>query len=64
MSISKTKELLGMKPIELTDTAEHRIHTRKWWAILILIIGGVMLAGKLPVPYSFWSSWNVTYVLR
>ena len=52
MPICKTKELLSIKPVELTETAEHRIHQRKWWAILILIVGGVMLAGKLPVPYS------------
>lgn len=53
MPIRKTQELLAIKPVTLTDTGEHRIHRRKWWAILILIIGGVMLAGKLPVPYSF-----------
>lgn len=52
MPIRKTKELLAIKPVELTDTAEHRIHKRKWWAILILIAGGVMLAGRLPVPFS------------
>jgi hypothetical protein len=52
MPIRKTKEFLATKPVTLTDTAEHRIHTRKWWAILILILGGVMLAGKLPVPYT------------
>jgi hypothetical protein len=52
MPIRKTKEFLAIKPVTLTDTGEHRIHRRKWWAILILIIGGIMLAGKLSVPYS------------
>ena len=52
MPIRKTKEFLAIKPVELTETGEHRIHRRKWWAILILILGGIMLAGKLPVPYS------------
>jgi hypothetical protein len=52
MPIRKTKELLAIKPVSLSETAEHRIHTRKWWAIVILVVGGVMLAGKLPVPYS------------
>ena len=52
MPVQVVKELISQKPIELTETAEHRIHRRKWWAILILIVGGVMLAGKLPVPYS------------
>jgi len=52
MPIRKTKEFFHIQPVTLTETAEHRIHQRKWWAILILIVGGVMLAGKLPVPYS------------
>lgn len=52
MPVQVVKELISQKPIELTDTAEHRIHTRKWWAILILIVGGVMLAAKLPIPFS------------
>ena len=52
MPIRKTQELLAIKPVTLTDTGEHRIHRRKWWAITILILGGIMLAGKLPVPYS------------
>jgi hypothetical protein len=46
------KKIFTAKPITLSETAEHRIHTRKWWAIVILIIGGVMLAGRLPLPYS------------
>jgi len=52
MPIRKTQELLAIKPVTLTDTGEHRIHRRKWWAILILIVGGVMLAGKLSVSYT------------
>ena len=52
MPVQVVKELISQKPIELTETAEHRIHRRKWWAILILIIGGVMLAAKLPIPFS------------
>ena len=52
MPIRKTQELLAIKPVTLTETGEPRIHRRKWWAILILVLGGVMLAGKLPVPYS------------
>ena len=43
MPIRKTKEILAIKPVTLTETAEHRIHTRKWWAILILIIGGIKI---------------------
>lgn len=53
MPLRQTKEFLSIKPITLSDTDEHKIHKRKWWAILILIFGGIMLAGKLPVPYSF-----------
>jgi len=46
------RKFLFTKPRILTDTAEHRIHTRKWWAILILIVGGLLLAGRAPVPMS------------
>lgn len=46
------KKLLFTKPITLSDTAEHRIHTRKWWAILILVAGGLLLAGRVSVPMS------------
>lgn len=46
------KKLLFTKPITLSDTAEHRIHARKWWAILILIVGGLLLAGRVSVPMS------------
>lgn len=44
------KELLYVKPKTLTDTAEHRIIKRKWWAVILLIVGGIILAGKLPLP--------------
>jgi hypothetical protein len=47
------KKILFTKPITLSETAEHRLHTRKWWAILILIMGGLLLAGRAPVPMSF-----------
>jgi hypothetical protein len=44
------KKYLLAKPISLTETQEHLIVQRKWWAVLILIVGGIMLAGRLPVP--------------
>jgi hypothetical protein len=44
------KDLLYAKPKALTETQEHKIVKRKWWAVILLIIGGIMLAGKLPVP--------------
>jgi hypothetical protein len=44
------KHLLYAKPKTLTETQEHKIVKRKWWAVILLIIGGIMLAGKLPVP--------------
>lgn len=44
------KDLLYAKPKTLTETQEHKIVKRKWWAVILLIIGGIMLAGKLPVP--------------
>jgi hypothetical protein len=46
------KKILFTKPITLSETAEHKLHTRKWWAILILIMGGLLLAGRAPVPMS------------
>jgi hypothetical protein len=52
MPIKQTKKLLSVKPVTLSETAEHKIHTRKWWAIVILVLGGIMLAGRLPVPYT------------
>lgn len=44
---------------KLTETEEHKIVKRKWWAVILLIIGGVMLAGKIPhispaIPYMFF----------
>ena len=44
------KKYLLAKPISLSETQEHLIVQRKWWAVLILIVGGIMLAGRLPVP--------------
>ena len=44
------KKLIHAKPISLSETQEHKIIKRKWWAVLILIAGGIILAGKLPVP--------------
>ena len=50
------KDILFAKPISLTETEEHIIVKRKWWAVLILIVGGVILAGRIPyapmwIPY-------------
>jgi hypothetical protein len=50
MPIQQTKEFLAQKPIELSHTEEHRLVKRKWWAVVLLIIGGLILAGKMPVP--------------
>jgi hypothetical protein len=47
------KKLLSIKPLTLSETAEHQIHTRKWFAVVILVIGGLLLAGRAPVPMSF-----------
>jgi len=44
------KHILFARPISLTETQEHLIVKRKWSAVFILIIGGVLLAGRLPVP--------------
>jgi hypothetical protein len=44
------KHILYAKPKILSETDEHKIVKRKWWAVILLIIGGIMLAGKLPVP--------------
>jgi len=41
-----------MEPSTLTETEEHRIVKRKWWAVSLLIAGGIILAGKLPLPLS------------
>jgi hypothetical protein len=52
MPIQQTKKFLKQKPVVLTETQEHRIVKRKWWAVVLLIIGGIILAGKLPLPLS------------
>lgn len=44
------KKLIYAQPKTLSQTEEHRIVKRKWWAVLILIAGGILLAGRLPVP--------------
>lgn len=44
------KHILYAKPKTLTETEEHIIVKRKWWAVALLIIGGIILAGKLPLP--------------
>jgi hypothetical protein len=43
-------KFLNVQPISLSETAEHRIHQRKWLAVVILVIGGVLLASRAPVP--------------
>lgn len=52
------KDLLHTKPISLSETQEHRLVKRKWWAVALLIVGGIILAGKLPlplwIPYAFF----------
>lgn len=44
------KHILYAKPKTLTETQEHAIVKRKWWAVFLLIVGGIILAGKLPLP--------------
>jgi hypothetical protein len=46
-------KFLSLQPISLSHTAEHRIHQRKWAAVVILVIGGLLLASRAPVPMSF-----------
>ena len=46
-------KFLHVTPKTLTETAEHRIHTRKWLAVIILVVGGLLLASKAPVPMTF-----------
>lgn len=46
-------------PKVLTETQEHIIVKRKWWAVMLLITGGIMLAGKIPhvppsIPYALF----------
>ena len=45
-------KFLHVTPKTLTETAEHRIHTRKWMAVVILVVGGLLLASKAPIPMS------------
>lgn len=45
-------KFLRLQPISLSETAEHRIHQRKWTAVVILVLGGVLLASRAPVPMS------------
>lgn len=46
-------KFLHLQPISLTETLEHRVHQRKWLAVMILVLGGVLLASRAPVPMSF-----------
>jgi hypothetical protein len=53
------KHLFNAKPQTLTETEEHKIVKRKWWAVFLLIAGGIMLAGRIPnvppsLPYAFF----------
>jgi len=79
MPIQRTKELLAMKPIHLGETAEHRVLTRKWWAVSLLLIGGLILSTRPPIspaiPYalfffghggmlhSFWDKKDIPMVI-
>lgn len=50
------KHIIFAKPQTLSETEEHKIVKRKWWAVLLLIIGGIILAGRIPnislwIPY-------------
>jgi hypothetical protein len=42
--------LLQHTSVSLTHTDEHRLVKRKWWAVVILITGGLLLAAKAPIP--------------
>jgi hypothetical protein len=44
------KKLLQDQTVELTHTDEYRLVKRKWWAVVILITGGLLLAAKAPIP--------------
>ena len=46
-------KLFHLQPRTLSETAEHRIHTRKWGAVVILVLGGLLLASRAPVPMAF-----------
>ena len=50
------KHILFAKPKTLSETQEHKIVKRKWWAVILLIVGGIILAGRIPnippsIPY-------------
>jgi hypothetical protein len=50
------KHIIFAKPKLLSETQEHKIVKRKWWAVLLLIVGGIILAGRIPniplwIPY-------------
>ena len=40
-------------PETLTAEQEQIIHQRKWMAVILMIIGGILLAGRVPIPMSF-----------
>lgn len=44
------KHIIYAKPKTLTETEEHVIVKRKWWAVFLLITGGIMLAGRFDIP--------------
>jgi hypothetical protein len=45
--------LANLHPQTLSATEEHKIHTRKWISVILLILGGVLLAGRVStVPMS------------
>lgn len=44
------KFIFNSQPKTLSETEERKIVKRKWWAVFLLILGGIMLAGRLPVP--------------
>lgn len=46
-------KFLHLHPISLSNTQEHQIHQRKWAAVIILVIGGLLLASRAPIPMAF-----------
>lgn len=53
------KHILYAQPKTLSATDEHKIVKRKWWAVLLLIVGGIILAGRIPniplsIPYALF----------
>jgi hypothetical protein len=50
------RDFFTAQPQALTESMEHRIHTRKWGAVCLLILGGLLLAGRVtlvPMPVSY-----------